>query len=571
MINNTDIFVLGLHVTGVQSSAALFRNGQLVTAVAEERLNRQKKSRNFPIFAIKSCLKDAGLENLDSVQRIVVSWNPGVHMASLNLSGFTGWRRYDPEWLYIVPNNLMPLLPSADLEQMNMGFGKNNNKKIVYLNHHNAHSGWAYASPFEQAAIAVIDEYGEQTSVTLGCIKGNKIDVLKKLDFPHSLGVFYATFTSYLGFTPNSDEWKVMGGAAYGNPEVYAQKLRDIVKLEEGAFTLDQNFFEFSNMRKGGYFSARLEKYLGFKARLDSSEIEQHHYDLAAACQQVFTELLFHLLNWLQTKTGLTNLVLNGGAAMNSMSNGMIIKNTSFEKLFVSSAPADNGASIGAALYEIGGSETNTYRTKIPAYTSSNFSDEEIKQTLSALKIKHFKPNDIYGYTVDKLTSKKIVGWFQGRMEFGERALGNRSIIADPRSADMKDLINSSVKYREEFRPFAPSVLAEEAEIYFELASGQLVDYMECVVPVRETKKKMIPAVVHEDGSARVHTVTKESNVKFYNLIKNFKSETGIPMLLNTSFNVNGEPVVCSPTDALQTYFSSGMDILVLGSYVIEK
>lgn len=565
--------ILGLHLTGAQSSAAIFRNGQLLAAVAEERLSRQKRSREFPFKAIRYCLGQAGLDDLTQVDHVVVPWNPAVHMANLNLSGFTSWRRYDPEWLYIVPNQLMQLMPGAGAADTRLMLGAEDRPyRVSYLTHHRAHAGWAYASPFDEAAIAIVDEYGEQASITLGTIRGNRVEFLRSIDFPHSLGVFYATFTSYLGFTPNSDEWKVMGAAAYGDPERFAKQIRALLKHGGGNLVLDQNCFTFANTRIGGYFGDHLTAEIGLPPRTSDMPMEQEHYDLAASCQKVFEEILFGLLNWLHARTGMKNLVINGGCAMNSLANGRISEHTPFDNLYISPAAADNGTAISGPLWmlgEMGGDRL--FRTSIGAYTGPEFEAQEIRDTLDRHKVRYRQPIDLLDEVTDAICAGRIVGWHQGRMEYGERALGNRSILADPRRTEMKDLINASVKYREPFRPFAPSILESRAHEFFDMPAGARVDYMERVFRFRQEKQSQVPAVVHADGTGRLQTVTLEDNALYHALIERFYAKTGIPILLNTSFNLNGEPIVCSPDDALRTFVTSGLDMLAIGPFILDK
>ncbi len=571
MSSHSSNYILGLHVTGVQSAAALFEGGECIAAVAEERLTRQKRSRAFPLRAIEFCLRSAGLRTLHDVAQIVVPWNPAIHMANLNMSGFTSWRRYDPEWLYIVPNNLMGLLPDAGQEMMELGFG-DGSSRFTFLQHHLAHAGWAFASPFEEAAIAIVDEYGESSSMSFGKIAGNAVTMLRSTPFPHSLGVFYATLTAFLGFSPNGDEWKVMGAGAYGDPTRFAAAIRSIVKVDGGSLHLDQSYFEFANTRVGGYFGKRLEKLFGIVPRKSDEELTQAHFDLAASCQQVFEESLLTLLTWLHGETKSDNLVLNGGCAMNSLANGKIVGNTPFKQVFIGPAAADNGAAIGGALYSVGtAGGSGVLRGNVEAYLGPAYSDADVQRLLDRYKIRYRHISDISGVVAGMLIDGKIVGWHQGRMEFGERALGCRSILADPRKAGAKDRVNESIKYRESFRPFAPSVLAEDAGDWFDMPHGERVPFMEKVFPVRFGKREQVPAIVHGDGSGRLQTVECADNELFYRLISSFKRRTGVPMVLNTSFNLNGEPIVCSPEDALRTFVTSGLDALAIGSFIVEK
>ena len=569
----SDVSILGLHVTGDQTAAAMFREGQLVAAVAEERLNRQKRSRSFPKKAIRYCLESAKLNSLDDVDYIVVPWNPTAHMKRINMSGFTNWRRYDPEWLYIVPNQLMEFLDVPDAAATVLDLTQRGKSKIVYVNHHQAHIGWAFASPFEEAAVAIIDEYGESTSFTLGSVRGNDVSIEKELPFPHSLGVFYATFTQLLGFTPNSDEWKVMGAAAYGDPQRYRSKIQQLIRCHDGGVWLDQDYFEFANTRFAGYYSQNLPRHLEFAPRTHDEPLVQQHYDMAAACQAVFEYALFSVLAWLYERVRMPRLVMNGGCCMNSLANGKVTLQTPFEEVFVSPAPADNGACIGGPLWLLHSltKKGTSFRIPISPYTGPSYDQEHIRTLLDRYKLHYRESMDVCTDIVELLSRGMIVGWFQGRMEFGERALGNRSILADPRDEGMKDKINRSVKYRESFRPFAPSIVTEAVDAYFELPPGGDSRYMDKVFAVRPNKRHVIPAVVHKDGTGRLQIVRREDNELFYRLIQKFGEETGVPVLLNTSFNLNGEPIVESPDDALRTYLTSGIDVVVLGNFIVEK
>jgi carbamoyltransferase len=364
-----------------------------------------------------------------------------------------------------------------------------------------------------------------------------------------------------------------MGAAAYGDPAHYADKLRELIRFHDGELVLDQYRLEFANMRFGGYYTDKLVQFLGLPPRAEDAPLEDAHFDLAAACQLVFEEILFELLRWLHRQTGMSNLVLNGGCSMNSLANGKIVANTEFRDLYISPAAADNGCCIAGPLWLMHrlAREGDAFRVDVPAYTGPSFGDAEIRQVLERYKIPYATPADLLGETVELLCSGKIVGWFQGAMEFGERALGNRSILADPRDAAMKDRINQSVKYREAFRPFAPSILAERAQEYFEMPAGMAVKFMEQVYPVKRDKRGVVPAVVHADGTGRLQTVSAGDNPVYHALIERFRVRTGIPLVLNTSFNLNGEPIVASPDDALRTFITSGIDALVLGPFLLRK
>ncbi len=570
---------MGLHINGSQTAAALLVDGEVRYAAAEERFDRVKQSRSFPRQAIAYCLKQAGLDRVEDLEGIAVSWNPAENMRHINLSGFTQWRRYDPEWLYIVPNHLFSLagVNSFSGPAMKLDLDASGRCPLYFVSHHHAHLAHAVCqSPFEHGLAAVVDEYGEFNSVTIATFSGDNLTFSKTIPYPNSLGVFYATITEYLGFTPNRDEWKVMGAAAYGEPARFHDRLRRILIWDEkqGIWTLDTRYVEHSNMKRGGYSNEALTAQLGIARRESDQELQQDHYDLAAAAQTVFEENLFQILSHYSRLTGEKNLAAAGGCFMNSLANGKIIAQTPLERVFIPYAAADNGGAMGASMY------VWNYLLKMPRrnetspptpFLGPSFSDSEIEQTLQKFKLPYRRMESTTGYVAEQIAAGRLVGWFQGRMEFGERALGNRSILADPRDAAMKDRINSAVKYRETFRPFAPSVLLEKAAEYFELPAGICVPYMEQVYPVRAEKRAVIPAVVHRDGTGRVQTVSQELNPLYYELISEFEKITGVPVLLNTSFNVKGEPIVCTPTDAIQTFFSCGLDLLTLGNFVVRK
>lgn len=571
--------ILGLHINTGQTSAALLIDGVVQAAAAEERFDRIKQSRAFPRKAIRYCLEQAGLDNLDQLDGIAVSWNPAENMRNINLSGFTQWRRYDPEWLYIVPNHLMALAGNQAFpsEMLKMELGIPGQCPLYFVEHHRAHLAHAIAqSPFEAGLAMAVDEYGEFNSVSVAGFDRDGYQIIKRIAYPDSLGVFYAAITEYLGFTPNSDEWKVMGAAAYGDPAPYRERLAPLLSWDqaEGTWVLDGRYIEHSNMKRAGYRNERLERLIGIPPRSASDPLEQCHYDLAAAAQALFEERLFQLLNYYAERTGATNLAAAGGCFMNSLANGKIIANTPFNNIFIPYAAADNGGAMGAALHlwHYGHRQPRMIAGGAPTpYLGPAFGDTEIRETLERYRLRAIRHNDIAAVTARAIADGKLVGWFQGRMEFGERALGNRSILADPRDAAMKERINAAVKYREPFRPFAPSIQQERVTDYFEIPAGVTVPYMEQVYPIRPEQRERIPAVVHADGTGRLQTVQKELNPLYHTLIGEFERLTGVPVLLNTSFNVQGEPIVCTPSDAIRTFFSCGLELLVLGNYLLEK
>lgn len=556
------------------SSAALLDDGKLVAAAAEERFNRQKMSKVFPERAAAFCLKEAGLTWKD-IDRVVMAWNPAPHIRAAS-SRYTNTTRWRGEYLANVPANVLRQLGSPDplrIEERLVLDG--HTVEILYVDHHQAHAASAFfLSPFESAAVLTLDGRGEDETTTLALADGNGIRKLRSVVMPHSIGLLYSTLTEYLGFKAHTDEWKVMALGSYGRPgNEYVEKIsRLITVLDDGRFELDLSYFDYYQFdSRPSMFTGKLVDLLG-PARRPSDPYEQKHNDIAWAMQHVFETNVSRILEALHRETGETRLVLAGGAAMNSVYNGKIAAMTPFKDVFIPSCPDDTGVSIGAALYAhhclLGGG--NRWR-QTHNFWGPRFSDDEIRDTLDRYKITAERVEDIEQATAELLAAGKLVGWFQGRMEFGQRALGNRSILADPRSERSKELVNAAVKYREGFRPFAPAVLDAFKDEYFELPEGVSVPFMEKVFPVRPEKRDAIPAVVHVDGSGRLQTVDRETNPRFHTLIERFHALTGVPVVLNTSFNLNGEPVVCTPTDAIRTFYSCGLDALVLGNWLVRK
>lgn len=571
--------LLGLHINTGQTAAAVIENGVVSHAAAEERFNRSKLSRAFPKAAIRFCLDEAKVKRIDGLDGIAVSWNPAENMRHINLSGFTEWRRYDPEWLYIVPNQIMSVAGKGTFrgEVLKMEIGVGSKCPIYFVEHHHAHLAHAIChSSFKKGLAVIADEYGEFNSITIATFKNSAFKIIKQMPYPNSLGVFYAALTEYLGFTPNSDEWKVMGASAYGKPSRFLGKLENLLAWDdrEGELVLDTRYIEHSNLKRAGYLNDRIVKLVGIPPRNSGAEVSQKYYDLAAAAQRLFEKRLFQIVSYYAKKTKEANLVASGGCFMNSLANGKIVKNTPIKNLFIPYAPADNGGAMGSALYVW--HYVLKKKRGLPAihpspFLGPDFSDSDIEKILDRDKISYKRIQNIEAYTARMIAGGKVVGWFQGKMEFGERALGNRSILADPRNPDNKDKINAMVKYREVFRPFAPSIIEERAFDYFDIPRGIAVPYMEQVYPVRKDKIKKIPAVVHQDGTGRLQTVSKKANPLFHRLLSEFEKITNIPVLLNTSFNTKDEPIVCSPQDALRTFYACGLDALVLGHFVVEK
>jgi carbamoyltransferase len=576
------MYILGINAYHADSSAAIFKDGRLIAATEEERFRRVKHWAGFPSLAIEFCLKEAGID-IAEVDHVTVGRDPKAKFFKKilfllkNPTGSFGTvlNRYkNSKKVASLEEELMKIngAPAKSILQ----------KKIHQIEHHRSHLASAFfASPFDKAALLSIDGSGDFTTTMTGIGRGNKIDVIDTVDFPHSLGLFYTAFTQLLGFPHYGDEYKVMGLAPYGEP-MYVEKLKEILKFKKnGLFALDLSFFRSAKQGIISYgsdnvpvvaplYSRKMEEHFGFVRQKDES-LSQYHIDLAASVQQITEELIFHILNHLQKTTGLKNVCIAGGVAQNSVANGKIIQNTSFENVYIPSAGHDAGISMGSALYLynhiLQKKRVDAIKT---AYTGAYFENEEIEQYLQSKNIKYsrFSDEQLFDIVTTQIIDNGVVGWFSGRAEFGPRALGARSILADPRRADAKELLNAKIKRRESFRPFAPSILKEYVSKYFE--SSDDVPFMEKVFPIKDEKRESIPAVTHVNGTGRLQTVDKDVNPRYYNLIDTFRRKTGVPILLNTSFNEN-EPIVNSPKDAVECFLRTNMDMLVLENCVIIR
>ncbi|OGW97037.1 MAG: hypothetical protein A2Y04_02510 [Omnitrophica WOR_2 bacterium GWC2_45_7] len=562
--------ILGIQAFFPDSSACLVEEGKILCAVQEERLTRHKRTRAFPNKAIEYCLKktNTSLEEIDTVAFPV---NPGIYLEHFN-SPQSAQPRYRGEIWYSVLNHLMALAPEplrvTDAAQ-HIGFAGNGKMHIQYVDHHLAHAAIGfYPSGFQEAAILSVDGFGEKDCVMFARGRGQRIEPFFRQEFPHSLGCFYLTMTEFLGFTPNSDEWKVMGASSYGRPEVYYETLLSLFKFKEMGFELDLNYFNFYNFHRPLNYSSKLLELIG-PARRSGEEMTQRHFDIAAATQKVAETVLFRLAAQLYEKAGLDRLCFSGGVAMNSVLNGKIVTHSPFKDVYIPFSPDDSGGSIGAALYVAHHLKGMPRQEWTHNYLGPAYAQEEILGELKKFGLTYEVSPDPAKEAAEALCAGKIIGWFQGALEFGDRALGNRSILADPRKPEMKDAVNIKVKFREEFRPFAPSILEECLEEYFEEARP--TPFMEKVFTVKENKREDIPAVVHVDGSGRLQTVSERTNPLYHSLIKHFQALTGIPVVLNTSFNVKGEPMVCSVQDAVRTFYTCGLQVLFLGKYVVKK
>lgn len=577
--------IIGINAYHGDSSACLVKDGQLIAAAEEERFRRVKHWAGFPTEAVRYCLAEGGLR-LRDVQFLAINQSPTAN----------AWRK----GIYTLKSR-----PSLDIvtnrirnRQKRLSIAKKLKQafptdeflgKVCHVEHHLAHLASAHSvSSFEDSIVVSVDGFGDFASSAWGIGRGNKIEIEGRIYFPHSLGIFYMALTQYLGFPTWGDEYKVMGLAPYGKP-VYLSKMRKIILLEgTGEFRLNLEYFQHHRQNtevewEGGtpkvenLFSPRLEELLG-PARKKNTELNQNHYDIARSVQAMYEEAFFNLLNRQYERHRLDRLTLSGGCAMNSVANGKVYRSTPFKKIYVQSAAGDAGGAIGAA-YAIWNRKGNGRRFYMRhAYWGPSYRDVDINTLLQMEKdlldranctVRFIKDEQaLIRETAEAISDGLVIGWFQGRMEWGPRALGNRSIIGDPRRSDMKDILNLKIKRRESFRPFAPSILREAVRDWFKQDDD--VPFMMQVYPIREEKQKIIPAVTHIDGSGRLQTVEVETNPRYHCLIKEFERITGVPIVLNTSFNEN-EPIVCHPKEALDCFLRTKMDVLVLGNWIVRR
>ena len=551
------------------SSASLMINGNIVSAVAEERLERVKWSTKFPIKSIQWCLKSNNLK-FEDLDYISIPWNPShnIYSTSNRWDNNIFWRG---QLLSHIPSNLMKIIAKGPAESMTTSFGST---KIVYLNHHDCHAAsTVIPSNFNKSDYLTIDGHGETETCIMGHYDGNSFKKLNQIMYPHSLGLFYGTITDFLGFKPDSDEWKTMALASYSKSKKFDNKFEQLYKLTKKGFELDLSYFDFYLFdKKPNFFNDKLIDLLGNPRKKDSKLLAKH-FDIANSLQKSFEKIAIHLLKITKKLSNKSsNISLAGGAAMNCVFNGSLEMNYNiYKNIYIPPWPDDLGVGLGSNLLLNNKIKRTLTRKKFNVYLGPEYSNIEIEKTLKKYNLKFYKTKNLFSLIAKKLSKQKLVAWYQGKMEFSHRALGNRSILADPRDKRMKQIINEAIKYREEFRPFAPAVLGEKSHEIFQIDKNKKIEFMEKAVIVKKKWRKKIPAVTHNDGTARVQTVYKNFNSKFYKLINEFYKITDVPVLLNTSFNLNGEPIVESPSDAIRTFFTCGLDILVLGDYIIEK
>ena len=592
--------VLGISAFYHDSAAALIDDGRIVAAAQEERFTRKKHDSSFPAQAIEYCLQEGGIDRFEDIDHVAFYDKPFLKFERLLETyvafaprGFRSFNMAIPVWLK--EKLFQKSLLKRDFKSIANGYDWDS--RLLFAEHHQSHAASAfYPSPFEEAAILTMDGVGEWATTSLAMGRGNKMEMIKEIHFPHSLGLLYSAFTYYTGFRVNSGEYKLMGLAPYGRPSFTKTILDNLVDLkEDGSFRLDQSYFDYCTGLR--MTNKKFDALFGGPPRTSETPITQREMDLAASIQEVTEEIVLRLTRSIAKETGAKNLCLAGGVALNCVANGHIVRDKSFENVWIQPAAGDAGGALGAALcgyYHFKGqvrTVSNAMDAMEGSYLGPQFAQEEIERRLSAAgaKFETLDDDTLLDKTVDALAEEKAIGWFQGRMEFGPRALGGRSILGDPRSATMQKTLNLRVKYRESFRPFAPSVRREDVADWFELDEHS--PYMLIVSGVSpERRREMtadeealfgieklnvprseIPAITHVDYSARIQTVHAETNPRYHALLSKFKERTGCPIVVNTSFNVRGEPIVCWPEDAFRCFMGSDIEVLVIGNCYLRK
>jgi len=563
------MYTLGISCYYHDSSAAILKDGKVIAAVEEERFSRKKFDDDFPKQAINWCLKESGIssKNLDSVafydkpvlkfERLLDNY---IAVAPRGLYSFLD---VIPKWLH------KRLWVKDEISKHLKGFSGD----IIFPDHHVSHAAHTFfTSPFDEAAILTVDGVGEWSTASFGTAYGSTINLTNDIRWPHSVGLFYSAFTYFLGFKVNEGEYKLMGLSAYGKPKYYDLIMKNLIDVKnDGSIHLNMKYFSFTYDKV--MTNQRFSDLFDIPRRKEDSTAEQIHYDIAASAQLVLEDILLKMVNHVHKKTSMKNLCLGGGVALNGVANYRILKEGPFENIHIPPSPGDGGSAIGCAQYlyychkKIKRKIEHDIKNNI--FVGPSYSNDEIKSFLDINKIhyKFLETNSLLETTAKIISESNVVGWYQGKMEWGPRALGNRSIIADPRNVKMKDILNEKIKHRESFRPFAPCILEEHTSEYFDVDVSS--PYMLLVAPVKKPEK--IPAVTHVDGTARLQTVSKDINLLFYNLITEFHKITGIPVLINTSMNVRGEPIVDTPEQAYNMIVKTDMDYIVMGDYIIKK
>ena len=594
------MYILGISAFYHDSAACLLKDGEIVSAAQEERFTRKKHDAAFPRCAIEYCLKEAGI-GANDINNVVFYEKPFVKFERLLETylafapkGFKSFAKAMPVW---IKDKLFQ--KAALVKELNNIFSDDVNwrERLLFSEHHLSHAASAfYPSPFENAAVLTLDGVGEWTTTSLAVGKGSDLKVLKEIHFPHSLGLLYSAFTYYTGFKVNSGEYKVMGLAPYGEPK-YVDLIKEklITVADDGSYQLDMSYFDYATGLT--MTNKKFDALFGGPPRTSETELTQHEMDLAASVQKVTEDIVTQIARDIARDTGERNLCLAGGVALNCVANGTILREKIFENIWIQPAAGDAGGALGAALsawylHHNSEREVSSERDAMKgAYLGPEFKDAEIEAELEACgtKFKKLSDDELIEHVATALADEKAVGWMQGRMEFGPRALGGRSIIADPRSPAMQKQLNLKVKYRESFRPFAPSVLREDVNEWFEHDTDS--PYMLLVADVQKDKRRTmtgeeetlfgvdklnvprssVPAITHVDYSARIQTVHADTNPRYHTVISKFKEKTGCPLVVNTSFNVRGEPIICSPTDAFKCFMGTELEVLAIGNYLMIK
>jgi carbamoyltransferase len=561
------MYVLGLSCFYHDAGAALVKDGVLVAAAEEERFSRKKHDAEFPSLAVKYCLEQAGI-TIDQVDHIGFYEKPIVKFQRILETCLATWPWSYLTWMKSMPLWLGSKLHAARTIQEKLG----TDRDILFCEHHLSHAASAFlVSPYEDAVLLSMDGVGEWTTTAFGLGRGSSMVFDGEIRFPHSIGLLFSAITAYLGFKVNDAEWKVMGLAPYGKPR-FLDKFREVVDMRpDGSFRLDLRYFSHHYSTKS-MINRRWESHFGRPRRRPETQLDEFHYDIAHSGQKLVEELVVNLARALYERYRIPRLCIAGGVGLNCVANWKIYQETGFKDIYVQPAAGDSGGALGTAFHI---ANTLLGQKRVfhmqHAHWGPEYDNEEIRSVLDGGGARYVElgDDDLLTETARLIELGQVIGWFQGRMELGPRALGARSILADPRNPKAKDTINSKVKFREWFRPFAPAVIKERAHEYFEMPAGMDLPFMLMVPRVRPEHRAGLPAITHEDGTGRVQTLTPEHNGRFYHLVRRFGELTGVPVLVNTSFNVRGEPIVQSPEDAYRTFLATGLDALVMGNFIV--
>jgi len=557
--------ILGISCFYHDAAACLLQDGKVIAAASEERFTRKKHDQDYPANAIVYCLREGGISP-DQLDYVGFYDKPFLKFERILCTYIATFPRSFPSFIKAIPIWLKQKLWIPHLIRRHLNY----EGQVLFIEHHMSHAASSFlVSPFKEAAILSIDGVGEWATATYGAGRDRDIEIMKEIHFPHSLGLLYSAFTYYLGFKVNSAEYKVMGLAPYGEPR-YLKEINELISVaDDGSFKINMKYFAYDYGLT--MTNKKFERLFGSPPRKPEDRLEQRHMDIAASVQRITETVVLKMANHLHKETGSENLCMAGGVALNCVANGRVIREAPFKELFVQPAAGDAGGAVGVASYiyhHINGNPRNFVWDH--TYFGPGFSREEIRGYLDDIgaPYRQLDREKLLRTVASLIEEQKVIGWFQGRMEFGPRALGNRSIIADARNPENKDVVNLKIKFRESFRPFAPTVLEDRCRDYFELDRPS--PYMLLVAQVREDNRT-IPSVTHVDGSARIQTVSRQENPLYYDLINEFYRQTGCPVIINTSFNVRGEPIVCTPQDAFACFMRTNMDFLVMADFLLDK